>query len=81
MDIKIIGAGCADCNKLYENTMEALRELSMEDANVTRVEDLVEIVKLGVMTAPSMLINGKLVISGQVASKKKIIEVINKVKE
>lgn len=80
MDIKIIGAGCADCNKLYENTMEALRELSMEDANVTRVEDLVEIVKLGVMTAPSMLINGKLVISGQVASKKKIIEVINKVK-
>lgn len=81
MDIKIIGAGCADCNKLYENTMEALRELSMEDANVTRVEDLVEIVKLGVMTAPSMIINGKLVISGQVASKKKIIEVINKVKE
>lgn len=81
MDIKIIGAGCADCNKLYENTMEALKELSMEDANVTRVEDLVEIVKLGVMTAPSMLINGKLVISGQVASKKKIIEVINKVKE
>lgn len=81
MDIKIIGAGCADCNKLYENTMEALKELSMEEANVTRVEDLVEIVKLGVMTAPSMLINGKLVISGQVASKKKIIEVINKVKE
>lgn len=81
MDIKIIGAGCADCNKLYENTMEALKELSVEDANVTRVEDLVEIVKLGVMTAPSMLINGKLVISGQVASKKKIIEVINKVKE
>lgn len=78
MDIKVIGAGCSDCSKLYKNTMEALQELCLEDITVTKVEDLVDIVKLGVMTAPSLLIDGKLVISGQVASTKKIIEVIKK---
>ncbi|WP_072903820.1 thioredoxin family protein [Hathewaya proteolytica] len=78
MDIKVIGAGCPDCNKLYENTMEAIKELSLENVTVTKVEDLVEIVKLGVMTAPSLLIDGKLVISGQAASTKKVIEVMKK---
>ena len=81
MNIKIIGTGCKDCNKLYENTKEALKELLLEDVQITKVEDLVEMVKLGVMTVPSMLIDGKLVISGQVASKDKIKEVINKIKK
>ena len=31
-----------------------------------------EIVKLGVMTSPSLMIDGKLVVSGQVVSKDKI---------
>ena len=71
MQIKVIGTGCDKCDKLYVNTQEALTELGIE-AQLEKVEDLLEIVKLGVMTSPSLMIDGKLVVSGQVVSKDKI---------
>ena len=71
MQIKVIGTGCDKCDKLYGNTQEALTELGIE-AQLEKVEDLLEIVKLGVMTSPSLMIDGKLVVSGQVVSKDKI---------
>ena len=71
MQIKVIGTGCDKCDKLYGNTQEALTELGRE-AQLEKVEDLLEIVKLGVMTSPSLMIDGKLVVSGQVVSKDKI---------
>ena len=66
MDIKVIGTGCEKCGKLYDNVLEALKELGVEE-KVERVDDLLEIVKLGVMTAPSLMVDGKLVISGRIA--------------
>ena len=75
MNIKILGSGCPDCSRLYDNTMDALKELSME-ADVEKIGDLIEIVKLGVLSAPSMMIDGKLVVSGKVASKKEIIKLL-----
>lgn len=66
MDIKVIGTGCEKCGKLYENVLEALQELGIEE-KVERVDDLMEIVKLGVMTAPSLMVDGKLVVSGRIA--------------
>ena len=77
MNIKIIGSGCPDCSKLYDNTMEALRELNME-ADVEKVGDLIEIVKLGVLSAPSLMIDGRLVVSGKVASRKEIVKLLKK---
>lgn len=77
MDIKVIGSGCPDCNRLHANTLEALDELGME-ATVTKIGDLLEIVKLGVLSAPSLMVNGKLVVSGKVASKKEIVKLLKK---
>ena len=45
MVIKVIGMGCENCDKLYENVMEAVRETG-SDAVVEKVGDLMEIVKL-----------------------------------
>ena len=77
MDIKVIGSGCPDCNRLHANTLEALDELGME-ATVTKIGDLLVIVKLGVLSAPSLMVNGKLVVSGKVASKKEIVKLLKK---
>lgn len=71
MDIKVIGSGCADCNRLFENVKSAVTELGI-CAEIIRVEDLREILMLGVMSAPSLMVDGKLVISGQVASVEQI---------
>ena len=54
MVIKVIGMGCENCDKLYENVMEAVKETG-SDAVVEKVGDLMEIVKLGVMAAPSLM--------------------------
>lgn len=67
MEIKLIGAGCPDCDRLKASTEEALKELGI-DAQVQRVSALKDIILLGVMTAPSLMVDGKLVISGQAAS-------------
>lgn len=40
------------------------------------MEDLIEIVKLGVMTAPSLMVDGKLVLSGRTAKKDEIIRIL-----
>ena len=77
MDVKIIGSGCDDCSRLYDNTVEALAELEIS-AEVTKIGDLIEIVKLGVMQAPSLMVDGKLLVAGRVASKKDIVKLLKK---
>lgn len=77
MNIKVIGSGCPDCSKLYDNTIAALQELGIE-AEVEKIGDLIEIVKLGVLSAPSLMIDGKLVVSGKVAGQKEIAKLLKK---
>ena len=50
------------------------------EAEVEKVEDLIDIVKLGVMSAPSLMIDGKLVVSGRVAKTSEIITLIKSYK-
>lgn len=77
MIIKVLGEGCEKCDQLYANTREAVEQLGL-DAEVEKVQNLMEIVKLGVMTAPSLMVDGKLVVSGQVASTKNIMKLLKK---
>lgn len=77
MNIKIIGSGCPDCSRLYDNTAAALSELGLE-AEMEKIGDLMEIVKLGVLSAPSLMIDGRLVVSGKVASQKEIVKLLKK---
>lgn len=77
MDVKIIGSGCPDCDRLHANTLAALQELGIE-TEIVKVGDLIEIVKLGVMSAPSLMVDGKLLIAGKVASQKEIVKLLKK---
>lgn len=77
MNIKVLGEGCDKCDQLYENTKEAVDLLGL-DCELEKVEDLIEIVKLGVLTAPSILVDGKLIVSGQVATTKNIMKLLKK---
>ena len=62
MEIKVLGTGCAKCKTLYKATEEALKEAGIE-ANLSKVEDIVEIMKFGVMTTPALVVDGKVVLS------------------
>lgn len=77
MNLKVIGTGCDKCDQLYANTKEAVVKLGIE-AEIEKIEDLMEIVKLGVMTSPSLMKDGKLIVSGQVVSTDKIVKLLQK---
>lgn len=80
MNIKVIGTGCDKCDKLYDNVMQAVDETGVE-AVVEKVEDLMEIVKLGVMTSPALMIDGKMISAGKVMKKDEVKKHIRSARE
>jgi small redox-active disulfide protein 2 len=67
MEIKILGTGCTKCKSLEELTRKVVKENGIE-ANVTKVEDIVEIMKYNIMTTPALVVNGKVVSKGRIPS-------------
>lgn len=64
MEIKVLGTGCAKCKSLEKVTRKALEELNL-DATVEKVEDIQEIMEYAVMRTPALVIDEKVVMSGQ----------------
>lgn len=64
MEIKVLGTGCARCKSLEKITQQAVNELHL-NASVEKVEDIQKIMGYGVMRTPGLVINGKVVLSGQ----------------
>ena len=48
MEIKVLGPGCANCNKLEKIVSEAVKELGMSDP-VIKVSNIQEMLSFGVM--------------------------------
>lgn len=67
MKIQVLGTGCPKCKQLTANAEKAVAELGVQ-ATVEKVEDVREIVKLGVMTTPALVIDGKVKSTGKVLS-------------
>ena len=65
--LQILGAGCAKCDKLYENAEFALREACME-FEIEKVTDPLKIADFGIVMTPALVIDGEIKSSGKVAS-------------
>lgn len=77
MEIKILGTGCPKCKTLEKVTREAVAETGI-DATIEKVEDIVKIMEYHVMHTPVLVIDGNVVLSGQVPSVNQVIEILNK---
>ena len=77
MEIKILGTGCLKCKTLEKLTRDVVEQNSI-DATVTKVEDIMEIMKYGVMTTPALVVNGKVEIKGRVPSLDEIKQVLTR---
>lgn len=71
MTIKILGQGCADCRRLYENTKQVVSEMGI-DAEAEYITDLTKIVLYGVMQVPALVIDERVVSVGKVLKPKEI---------
>ena len=75
MEIKVLGTGCARCKSLEKITRKAVEELNL-DATVEKVEDIQKIMEYAVMRTPALVINEKVVMSGQVPKVSEIKELL-----
>ena len=77
MEIKILGTGCDKCEKIEANTRTAIKELGIE-ASIVKVEDLVQIMRYGVMSTPGFVIDDKVKSVGKVLKVAQIKKLLSK---
>lgn len=75
MKISIYGAGCKNCNTLYERTKQAASELGI-DCEVEKVSELEKIMEAGVMLTPAFAIDGEIKFANKVPSVKELKEIL-----
>ena len=75
MNIQILGMGCPKCKTLEANAREAVKEMKL-DAEVVKVADMQEIMKMGVMMTPALAIDNDVKTSGKLLSKDQIIDIL-----
>lgn len=75
MEIKVSGTGCARCKSLEKATTKAVNELNL-NATIEKVEDIQKIMEYAVMRTPALVINEKVVITGQVPEISELKEIL-----
>ena len=65
LSIKVLGAGCASCHTLLENTSAAVKNMGLV-VEVEYVTDMAKIAGYGVMSVPALVVNEKVVTMGKV---------------
>lgn len=68
LNIKVLGAGCANCITLEKICKEVAAENHIE-AEIEKVTDFKEIMSYGIMITPGLVINGKVVHSGKIPTR------------
>ena len=69
--IAVLGAGCTRCTQLESDVRDILSEMKIT-ADLRHITDLKEIARYGVMGAPALVVNNKVVSVGEVPPKSKI---------
>lgn len=75
--IKVLGPGCPKCKTTHNNVLEALKQSGLE-AEVTKVEDIEEMMKYNVLVTPVLVIDEEIKIKGRVAQVNEIIDFLKK---
>jgi len=65
MKIQIAGPGCPNCQNTERNVIDACAALDFA-ADISHVTNIADILDLGVMRTPAVVIDGEVVISGRV---------------
>jgi small redox-active disulfide protein 2 len=71
MEIKVLGPGCAKCNKTEKLIQEVIKETGA-DATVEKITDMMEIASLGVFGTPSVIVGKEVKCTGKVPKKDEI---------
>ncbi len=68
LNIKVVGSGCVNCQKLEALCREVVAENQIE-AEIEKVTDFNKFAELGIYMTPGLIINDKIVSSGKLPTK------------
>lgn len=71
MKVKVLGAGCPKCKKLYEEATRAIVESGMS-VEIEKVEQIDDILSYGVMMTPALVVDDEVKVCGRVAKASEI---------
>ena len=71
IEVKVLGPGCANCKRLKQLARKVIDNLAI-DANFVKVTDYNEIVALGVISTPGLVVNGNVVSNGRIPSETEV---------
>lgn len=78
--VKILGPGCANCDRLLQLTEQAVEEIKKEhpasEATVEKVTDPEAFLNYGLLKTPGLVVNEKLVTSGYVPAMTQIVALL-----
>ena len=77
MKIQIAGPGCPNCQTTERNVVNACAELDLA-ADISHVTNIADILDLGVMRTPAVVIDGEIVVSGRVPTVPELKTILKK---
>ncbi len=73
--IKILGTGCPKCKSTIALVTEVVDENNI-DAQIIKVEDIMEIMQYNVLSTPVVVVDEEIKIKGRVPQKEEIVELL-----
>ena len=70
--IKILGTGCPKCKKTIELVENVVAENNF-DAEVVKVDDIMDIMKYDVLSTPAVVVDEQVMIKGRVPKREEIV--------
>lgn len=74
-EIKVLGPGCAKCKSTYAVVEKVVKESGM-DVQLTKVDNIEEIMRYNIMSTPAVVIDGKVVLKGKVPSESEVKQLL-----
>ena len=75
MKVKVLGPGCAKCKTTYSIVEKVIKERGL-DVELTKVDDIMEMMSYNIITTPAVVVDGEVKIKGRVPSEREIKEIL-----
>jgi small redox-active disulfide protein 2 len=73
LEIKVLGSGCPNCQRLERETRAALDEAGIS-YQLNKITEYADIAAYGVMSTPALVMNEQVVSAGRIPARSRIVE-------
>ena len=74
-EIKVLGPGCSKCKKTFAVVENVVKSNGVV-AELTKVDDIEEIMRYNILSTPAIVIDGKVVMKGKVPTEAEVKQLL-----